>query len=93
MICEDAWEAGPAALARQTGAELLLIPNASPYRDNKLADRQALFADRYAEPACHGLLQPGGRPGRTGIRRPLHADGSRGEVSARSLVRGGPAAG
>ncbi len=49
IICEDAWEAGPALRAKEAGAELLLIPNASPYRDNKQQDRLALFAERYAE--------------------------------------------
>jgi len=49
IICEDAWKPGPAAAARDAGAELLLIPNASPYRDDKLADREKLFAERHAE--------------------------------------------
>ena len=49
IICEDAWKPGPTAAARDAGAELLLIPNASPYRDDKLADREKLFAERHAE--------------------------------------------
>ena len=49
IICEDAWEPGPATRAKEAGAELLLIPNASPYRDNKLQDRLDLFEERYAE--------------------------------------------
>jgi NAD+ synthase (glutamine-hydrolysing) len=49
IICEDAWKPGPAQAARAAGAELLLIPNASPYRDDKLTDRLRLFADRHAE--------------------------------------------
>jgi NAD+ synthase (glutamine-hydrolysing) len=49
IICEDAWKPGPAQAARAAGAELLLIPNASPYRDDKLSDRLRLFADRHAE--------------------------------------------
>jgi NAD+ synthase (glutamine-hydrolysing) len=49
IICEDAWQPGPAQAARDAGAELLLIPNASPYRDDKLADREKLFAGRHAE--------------------------------------------
>ena len=36
IVCEDAWETGPAKQAREAGAELLLIANASPYRDDKL---------------------------------------------------------
>ena len=49
IICEDAWESGPAMAAKDAGAALLLVPNASPYRDDKLADRMKLFADRHAE--------------------------------------------
>jgi NAD+ synthase (glutamine-hydrolysing) len=46
IICEDAWEPGPALQARAAGAELLLIPNASPYRVDKLAARTGLFVAR-----------------------------------------------
>ena len=46
IICEDAWSPVPASSAKEAGAELLLIPNASPYRDNKLEDRTAMFSDR-----------------------------------------------
>ena len=49
LICEDTWEAAPALQALEQGAELLLVPNASPYRDDKLPDRQDMLARRYAE--------------------------------------------
>jgi NAD+ synthase (glutamine-hydrolysing) len=49
IICEDAWEPGPAAAARDAGAELLLIANASPYRDDKLDARRRMIAERHAE--------------------------------------------
>jgi NAD+ synthase (glutamine-hydrolysing) len=49
IICEDAWEAGPARQAREAGAELLLVANASPYRDDKLDARREVFAARHAE--------------------------------------------
>jgi NAD+ synthase (glutamine-hydrolysing) len=51
IICEDAWERGPAVQAREAGAELLLVPNASPYRDDKLQARLELLAARHAETA------------------------------------------
>jgi NAD+ synthase (glutamine-hydrolysing) len=35
IICEDAWHSGPAAQAKHAGADLLLIPNASPYHLEK----------------------------------------------------------
>jgi NAD+ synthase (glutamine-hydrolysing) len=49
IICEDAWEPEPALQALEQGAELLLIPNASPYRDDKLDDRVRMLSDRYAD--------------------------------------------
>jgi NAD+ synthase (glutamine-hydrolysing) len=49
IICEDAWEQTPAVQAREQGAELLLVPNASPYRDDKHDARKRMFADQYAQ--------------------------------------------
>ncbi len=49
LICEDAWEPGPALQARELGAELLLVANASPYRDDKLLAREKMFSERYAD--------------------------------------------
>ncbi|HET6565323.1 MAG TPA: NAD+ synthase [Xanthomonadales bacterium] len=49
IICEDAWEGSPAIQARDAGAELLLILNASPYRDDKLAARERLLEQRHAD--------------------------------------------
>jgi NAD+ synthase (glutamine-hydrolysing) len=39
IVCEDAWGPGPALSAKAAGAELLLVPNASPFRAHKLAGR------------------------------------------------------
>ncbi|MDX1461067.1 MAG: NAD+ synthase, partial [Xanthomonadales bacterium] len=49
MICEDAWDSGPGHLAREAGAEVLLVPNASPYRDDKLEAREDMLRQRHAE--------------------------------------------
>ena len=49
IICEDAWEAGPARQAREAGAGLLLVANASPYRDDKLDARCTAFTARHHE--------------------------------------------
>ena len=49
IICEDAWSPDPALSAKEAGADLLLVPNASPYRDNKLTDRTAMFSDRFKD--------------------------------------------
>jgi NAD+ synthase (glutamine-hydrolysing) len=49
IICEDLWEPGPAGQAKAAGAELLIVPNASPYRDNKLAVRLSMFNDRLSD--------------------------------------------
>jgi NAD+ synthase (glutamine-hydrolysing) len=49
IICEDAWQAQPALQARDSGAELILVPNASPYRDDKLKARLEMFAARHRD--------------------------------------------
>jgi len=46
LICEDAWTAGPPSQAKAAGAELLLVLNASPFHDNKLAVRFDMFSER-----------------------------------------------
>lgn len=49
LICEDAWVPGPARMAKAAGAELLLVTNASPYHDNKLAMRVDMLAERFTD--------------------------------------------
>ena len=46
LICEDAWLPGPASMSKSAGAELILLPNASPFRDNKLAARLDMLHER-----------------------------------------------
>ncbi len=49
-ICEDLWqEGGPVAMAREAGAELLLVLNGSPYERDKDDTRLALARRRAAE--------------------------------------------
>jgi NAD+ synthase (glutamine-hydrolysing) len=49
-ICEDLWQdGGPVAVARQAGASLLVVPNASPYERDKGEARLALCRRRSAE--------------------------------------------
>jgi NAD+ synthase (glutamine-hydrolysing) len=49
-ICEDLWQdGGPVAVARQAGARLLVVPNASPYEQGKDDSRLALCQRRAAE--------------------------------------------
>ncbi|MBN9423154.1 MAG: NAD+ synthase [Candidatus Accumulibacter sp. 66-26] len=45
-ICADVWEAGAADLAREAGAELLLVLNASPYHLHKQALRTEVLRAR-----------------------------------------------
>ncbi|MRD73735.1 NAD+ synthase [Rhodocyclus tenuis] len=47
-ICEDVWSAGAAELARDAGAELLLVLNASPYSVGKSARRVEVLRERVA---------------------------------------------
>ncbi|NNE06151.1 MAG: NAD+ synthase [Xanthomonadales bacterium] len=49
IICEDAWERGPAQQALGAGAQCLLVPNASPYRDDKHAARLSMLQQRHAD--------------------------------------------
>jgi len=48
-ICADVWEAGAADAAREAGAELLLALNASPYHQNKQAQRYQVLQGRIAD--------------------------------------------
>jgi len=50
LVCEDVWEPEPAARAREAGAEVLLVINASPYEVHKQAQREReVVARRVAE--------------------------------------------
>src|SRR6266481_9195609 len=40
MVCEDAWDSAPARQARQAGAQVLLVINASPYEVDKQTQRE-----------------------------------------------------
>ncbi|MEZ5616029.1 MAG: NAD+ synthase [Rhodocyclaceae bacterium] len=47
-ICADVWEPGAADAARQAGADLLLVLNASPFHLNKQAARYEVLRERIA---------------------------------------------
>ncbi|QSX78537.1 NAD+ synthase [Agrilutibacter solisilvae] len=49
IICEDVWFAEPLASTVRAGAELVLVPNASPFERDKHAQRDALLAQRVQE--------------------------------------------
>ena len=78
MVCEDMWNAEVTECLAETGAEILMLGNGSPYEHEKHAYRIELAAKRVAEfgPADH-LCQPGRRPGRARVRRRLLRAGSR----------------
>ena len=46
VICEDLWFAEPIASTVAKGAQLVLVPNASPFERDKHAQRDALLAQR-----------------------------------------------
>ncbi len=46
LICEDVWEPEPAQLARSSGAELLVVINASPYEQHKQRERESVVRKR-----------------------------------------------
>ncbi|HEY1103024.1 MAG TPA: NAD+ synthase [Burkholderiaceae bacterium] len=46
LICEDAWFEAPAWLAREAGAELLAVINASPFHIGKGSERETMMRER-----------------------------------------------
>mgnify|MGYP002720318148 FL=1 len=46
LICEDAWFVEPARLAKDAGAELLAVINASPFHVGKGYEREAMMSQR-----------------------------------------------
>lgn len=49
IICEDVWFAEPMAQTVAAGAQLVLVPNASPFEHGKTAQRDALLTQRVLE--------------------------------------------
>ncbi|MEO8755168.1 MAG: NAD+ synthase [Casimicrobiaceae bacterium] len=49
IICEDVWFPGPAARAKAAGAQVLLVPNGSPYHTRQQALRREQVAARVRE--------------------------------------------
>ena len=49
IICEDCWFPGPAAQARDAGAQLVVVPNGSPYHTMQHAARRMQLEARIAE--------------------------------------------
>jgi NAD+ synthase len=48
-ICEDIWGPGPCGQVKAAGAELVLVPNGSPYRRTADDERLAVVRERVAE--------------------------------------------
>ena len=86
-ICEDIWGPEPAECIAETGGEILLVPNGSPYRRDVIDERLNVAVARVKEYRfAADLSQPGRRTGRTRVRgRLLRAE-------CRRLARG-PASG
>ena len=49
VICEDVWFPGPALAARDAGAQLLVVPNGSPYHTQQQALRRRIVGARARE--------------------------------------------
>ena len=49
LICEDAWVSAPALAARDAGAQLLLVLNASPFHLDKQHEREQVLGQRAGE--------------------------------------------
>ncbi len=90
-ICEDLWFCDVAECLAESGAEILLCPNGSPFEIDKMDQRiehrgRAPAGDQSADHLC----QPGRRAGRAGVRRRLVRAGSRAadHVPAADVPRG-----
>ncbi|MEF2156081.1 NAD+ synthase [Luteimonas sp. FXH3W] len=46
LICQDLWGLEPTVETAATGAQLILVPNASPFERDKHAERDALLSER-----------------------------------------------
>ena len=49
VICEDVWCPGPAASARDAGAEMIVVPNGSPYHTHQQELRRQIVSTRARE--------------------------------------------
>ena len=49
VICEDAWHSDVCRSLKNAGADVLLVPNGSPYRRNKISQRHSVMLDRVLE--------------------------------------------
>ncbi len=49
LICEDAWFEEPARMARDAGAQLLAVINASPFHVGKGGEREQMMRERVAD--------------------------------------------
>jgi NAD+ synthetase len=49
VICEDIWFPGPARMAREAGAQLIVVPNGSPYHTRQQALRRDVVTARSRE--------------------------------------------
>jgi NAD+ synthase (glutamine-hydrolysing) len=49
IICEDVWFPGPARAARDAGAQVLVVPNGSPYHTRQQSLRREVVAARVRE--------------------------------------------
>ncbi|GAB2575185.1 NAD+ synthase [Dyella jejuensis] len=52
LVCEDIWQAEPAAAAAAAGAELIVVINASPWDDAKQSAREEVLVARAKETGC-----------------------------------------
>ena len=61
LICEDAWFVEPARLAKDAGAELLAVINASPFHVGKGYEREAMMSQRCKATGCLLYTSPSPR--------------------------------
>jgi hypothetical protein len=91
LVCEDVWEPEPARQAKNAGAQVLLVINASPYEVDKQRSARRRWRERVSrDRAAAGVRQSDRRPGRAGVRRQFlrHECGRRGDIARAGVHRG-----
>ncbi len=91
-ICEDIWTPDVVECLSETGAEILLVPNGSPFevgKEDVRLNHIVSARDRNRFAAC--LSQSGGRAGRDRVRRRLHGDERRSHHRRVAALLGGKA--
>src|SRR5262249_2345405 len=81
-ICEDIWFPGPARRAREAGAQVIVVPNGSPYHTRQQALRREVVTARGRETGLAGVyVKPGGGQDELGVDGASFVVDGKGEIA------------